>query len=204
MKKIIYTKNLFAGGLFTLANILTYIRIVLVPVYIWLFSFPRWEYRVTALMVFIAAAVTDLYDGRLARSRKEVTKIGRFLDPLADKFLIIGALAQFWMMGLVNGWMVAIIIIRDIWVTVMRVSAIIRGVELQTSKDAKLKTTIQLTVVISIIVFTCSRSILPSLGYSGPLIDPHGHRILNDFLVLVAAVFTVYSWANYIIRSKAA
>ncbi|MCD6308267.1 MAG: CDP-alcohol phosphatidyltransferase family protein [Candidatus Latescibacteria bacterium] len=186
------------------ANILTFLRIALVPLYVWLFSLQQWYTVVIALIVFIVAAVTDLYDGRLARSRKEITKLGKFLDPLADKFLVVGALAQFCVMGLVSVWLVSVIIIRDVWVTVMRIVAIARGTELRTSRDAKVKTAIQLTAVITIIVFTGARIIALKLGYSGPLIDPGGYRLFFNGLLSVAVLFTIYSWAGYLFRKKAA
>lgn len=187
------------AGILNPANMLTFLRIALVPLYIWLFAAGEWHTAILALVVFVTAAVTDLYDGRLARSRKEITKLGKFLDPLADKFLVIGALAQFTLMGLVNVWLVAVIIIRDIWVTAMRVIAIVKGTELKTSGNAKLKTTIQLTVVITIIVLTGARIIAIHFGYNGPLIDFRWYRMLFDGLVGVAVVFTVYSWIRYMV-----
>jgi CDP-diacylglycerol---glycerol-3-phosphate 3-phosphatidyltransferase len=185
-------------SVFTPANLLTFLRIALVPVYLWLFSIHTWSAIALALAVFIGAAVTDLYDGRLARSRKEITRLGKFLDPLADKFLVIGALAQFGIMGLVNIWLVGIIVLRDIWVTVLRVNAIIKGTDLRTSGNAKLKTTIQLTVVITIIVFTGVRLFAHHHGYEGPLTDLAMHRIFFDVLVSIAMMFTVYSWIEYL------
>jgi len=194
-------ENRIAGNL-NPANMLTIFRIVLVPVYVWLFSMQEWHAAVIALVVFVVAAVTDLYDGRIARSRKEITKLGKFLDPLADKFLVIGALAQFCVMGLVNFWLVLVIIVRDVWVTVMRVDAIRKGREMKTSENAKLKTTIQLTVVITIIVFSGARIIAIHFGYEGPLIDITWHRIFYNTLLSVAVIFTVYSWFRYMIRKR--
>ena len=155
-------------------------------------------------LVFIIAAVTDLYDGRLARSRKEITAVGKFMDPLADKFLVIGALAQFALMGLVNAWLIAIIVVRDVWVTLLRVVALARGTELQTSGNAKLKTTIQLTAIITIIVFTGARLIALRFGYDGPLVDLGAYRVFFNLLVSVAVVFTLYSWFQYMFRSHPA
>jgi len=186
------------------ANILTFLRIALVPLYIWLFSIGRWYTAIIALMVFVAAAVTDLFDGRLARRRKEITKLGKFMDPLADKLLVIGALAQFCVMGLVNFWLVGVIILRDVWVTAMRVAAIVRGTELQTSENAKLKTTVQLVTVITIIVLTGARIIALHFGYTGPLVNADRLRMFFNILVSVAVVFTVYSWVRYMVREGAA
>jgi CDP-diacylglycerol---glycerol-3-phosphate 3-phosphatidyltransferase len=186
----------------TPANLLTSLRILLVPVYLWFFSLRTWEAVVIALLVFIGAAVTDLYDGRLARSRREITRLGKFLDPLADKFLVIGALAQFGLMGLVNLWLVGIIVVRDVWVTALRVIAISRGGELPTSSGAKVKTTIQLTVIITIIVFTGVRIIANRYGLQGLATDPGAYRLFFDGLLLVAVMFTVYSWLVYIFKGR--
>jgi CDP-diacylglycerol--glycerol-3-phosphate 3-phosphatidyltransferase len=176
------------------ANLLTTLRILLVPLYLWLFAQGTWIMAILALGVFVIAAITDLYDGKLARRRKEITRLGKFMDPLADKILVIGALVQFWVMGLVNAWLVGIIIVRDFWVTLMRIRAIKNGTELKTSGNAKLKTTIQLTVVITIIVLTGVRITARDFGYTGPWINPSGYRIIFDILVSVAVIFTVYSW----------
>ncbi|MFC1490252.1 CDP-diacylglycerol--glycerol-3-phosphate 3-phosphatidyltransferase [Candidatus Latescibacterota bacterium] len=189
---------------FTLANMLTILRIILVPVYLGFFSRGTWGSVVIALIVFIIAAVTDLYDGRLARQRKEETSLGKFLDPLADKFLVLGALIQFWLMGLVSGWLVGVIVIRDVYVTVMRINAIMKGTELATSGDAKLKTGIQLTVVITTIVFTGGRMIAMTLlpDYNGTWIDINNYIMFYNGLLSVAVIFTIYSWVKYLIPAK--
>ena len=191
-------------NLLTAANILTLVRILLVPLYLWLFAGKTPVTVVLALIVFVIAAVTDLYDGKLARSRKEITKLGKFMDPLADKFLVIGALVQFWVMGLVNIWLVGIIILRDVWVTLMRIIAISQGKELKTSRDAKLKTTIQLTVVITTIVFTGVRIIVMDIlpDYNGKWVAVENYRLFFNGLLLVAVVFTLYSWFKYMFERK--
>lgn len=186
----------------TLANMLTTLRIALVPLYLWLFSHRTWDMAILALVVFIAAAVTDLYDGRLARSRKEITRFGKFMDPLADKFLVVGALAQFALMELVNFWLVGVIVVRDIWVTAMRIIAIKEGKELKTSGNAKLKTTVQLTVVITIIVLSGARIVAQHFGYTGPLTDFNAYKIFFNILLAVAVILTIYSWFRYMFRGN--
>ena len=187
------------SAVWTLSNMLTMFRIVLVPVYLWMFAQETVTGAVGALLVYIIASVTDLYDGKLARSRREVTTLGKFLDPLADKFLVIGALLQFSYMGLVNIWLVGIIVIRDVWVTVMRIHAMRTNQELMTSSDAKVKTTIQISVIITIIVFWGVRSILVQTGVTGTVIDVSLYRLFFDVIVGVAVVFTLYSWGKYMI-----
>ena len=186
------------------ANMLTTARILLVPLYLWLFAGRTWETVILALIVFVIAAVTDLYDGKLARSRKEITKLGKFMDPLADKFLVISALIQFYVMGLVNIWLVGIIVFRDVWVTLLRVTAIIDGKELKTSKDAKLKTTIQLTVVITTIVFTGVRIIVMDLypDYNGKWVAIESYRMFFNGLLSVAVAFTLYSLFRYLLINR--
>jgi len=186
------------------ANMLTMLRIALVPLYVWLFSMQRWDTVFIALIVFIIAALTDMYDGKIARRRAEITRLGKFMDPLADKLLVISALAQFWIVGLVNFWLVSVIIIRDVWVTIIRIDAMNKGTELKTSRNAKLKTTIQLTVVITIIVFTGSRFLALHLGYNGQLVDISFHKIFFNLLLSVAVIFTLYSWFKYMIRGRIA
>jgi CDP-diacylglycerol---glycerol-3-phosphate 3-phosphatidyltransferase len=188
----------------TPANLLTSLRILLAPVYLWFFSLSTWTSVCMALAVFIIAAVTDLYDGRLARQRKEITRIGKFMDPLADKLLVIGALVQFGVMGLVNLWLVGIIVLRDVWVTFLRVDALRNGRELKTSGNAKLKTTIQLTVIITIIVLTGVRMIALHFGCHGIPIDSAVYRIVFDCLLAVAVAFTLYSWFVYQWRRRSA
>ena len=184
------------------ANMLTISRIVLVPFYVWLFSQQSWYTVVISLLVFIIAALTDFYDGKLARRRKEITKLGKFMDPLADKFLVVAALAQFCFMGLVNFWLVSIIIVRDLWVTGMRILAIKRGTELKTSGNAKLKTSIQLSVIITIIVFTGIRISALHFGYRGPLVDIDAYRVFFNILLSIAVIFAVYSWFRYVVIER--
>ena len=193
-------------GILNPANMLTMLRIMLVPLYLWLFAIKTWEAVVLALIVFVIAAVTDLYDGKLARSRKEITKFGKFLDPLADKFLVVGALVQFWVMSLVNFWLVVIIVLRDVWVTILRIIAIKNGTELKTSSNAKLKTTIQLTAIITTIVFTGVRLIIMDFlpDYSGQWIKIENYRTFFNGLLLVAVVFTLYSWIRYMFQRSPA
>ena len=193
-------------NILTLANMLTILRIALVPLYLWLYDRYTWGSIVLALIVFVTAAVTDLYDGRLARSRKEITKFGKFMDPLADKFLVVGALVQFCLMGLISVWLVSVIVVRDIWVTMMRIVAIVRGYELKTSRDAKIKTTIQLTAIITTIVLTGARKIAMALypNYSGQWVAIEGYRLLFNGLMAVAVLFTLYSWFRYQFQGKPA
>lgn len=192
--------------LLTLANILTMSRILLVPLYLYLFAMRTWYGVFLAGIVYGIAAVTDLFDGRIARNRNEVTRLGKFLDPLADKFLVIGALIQFCLMGLMNAWLVGIIVVRAVWVTSLRIHAIARGKELKTSGNAKLKTTIQIVVISTTIVVFGARSVVIEFfpGYAGQWIELDNYRMFFNGLLLVAVAFTLYSWGRYMLGGETA
>ena len=79
-----------------LPNAITVARIAVAPAIVWLIVFPSWRVRLAAWILYLAAAITDYYDGKLARSRNLVTDLGRLLDPLADKMLLVCTLAPMW------------------------------------------------------------------------------------------------------------
>ena len=96
-----------------------------------------------AFVVFVVAAVTDFFDGRLARSSDRITPLGRFLDPLADKILVTAALVAFVWDSMVHVWLVIPVIVRDVVITGLRLYSIYHGRELATSQLAKWKTATQ-------------------------------------------------------------
>ena len=99
---------------FNLPNTLTFIRILLVPVYIGLFSTPTAGRSLWAAAVFGSAALTDWLDGYIARRRGQVTKIGRLFDPIADKFLVISGLVLLVQFQRVAAWLAIALIVRDL------------------------------------------------------------------------------------------
>lgn len=140
-----------------LANRITITRITMIPIFmvvLWSSGLPYREYIAT--MVFLLAASTDYLDGYLARVRREVTVVGKFLDPLADKLLIATALIALLDMRLVPGWAVIIIITRDLVVTGLRTVAASKGVVLAAGRLGKWKTVSQVVAV--------SLLILPDTG----------------------------------------
>ena len=119
------------------------------------------EHRIWALIVFIFASLTDFLDGWTARKLRQETDTGKFLDPLADKFLVISALVAFLFLDpLIPLWMVIIIIARDLLITLMRYLAIKKGTELKTSRLGKFKTAFQMIgIIVIIMVFIVRHSI---------------------------------------------
>ncbi len=139
--------------LMNLPNILTILRVVSVPFFIWLLLREDFVSRVIAFALFVFASVTDLIDGYLARKWKQETELGKFLDPLADKMLVLGAFITFLgMSSQVELWMVLCIVGRDMLITVMRWLAIREGKSLRTSVFGKIKTSFQMFAIITILL----------------------------------------------------
>ncbi len=136
-----------------LANLLTTIRIVLIPFFIYLLIQPEIWMRLTAFAIFAVASITDLVDGYIARRYRQETSLGRFLDPFADKALVVGAFLTFlFLSAQVQLWMVLCIIGRDMLITLLRFLAIRKGEILRTSTFGKVKTTFQMFCIVIIII----------------------------------------------------
>ena len=150
-----------------LPNTLTASRIAITPLIATLPFSNSWSWRFVAWSLFAAAAITDFFDGRLARSRNEITDLGKMLDPLADKLLLVGTfIPMFWLMG--SGlsaslsaqsrtpfvtpfgrvglpfWIIAVVLGRELFMTVFRQAAARKGVVIASIGPAKWKTTFQL------------------------------------------------------------
>ncbi|MDH4262141.1 MAG: CDP-diacylglycerol--glycerol-3-phosphate 3-phosphatidyltransferase [Spirochaetia bacterium] len=143
----------------TIPNILTVMRLIIIPFFLFFIFRDNPASRLIAVILFIIAAVSDFLDGYLARKLSQDSKFGRFLDPLADKMLVIATLLAFTMLdNQVSMWMVITIIGRDMIVTLMRYLAIRKGTELKTSRLGKTKTALQMTAIIMILLILFVRS----------------------------------------------
>ena len=123
-----------------LPNILTVGRILMTPFFIIFLFYDHPYAKIWALCIFVIAMLTDIYDGYYARKHNLVTDYGRFLDPLADKVMILSALISFAMMNVIPFWMVTIIIFRDVFITGLRTVMSSKNMVMVTSKIAKRKT----------------------------------------------------------------
>ncbi|MDP7609291.1 MAG: CDP-diacylglycerol--glycerol-3-phosphate 3-phosphatidyltransferase [Candidatus Marinimicrobia bacterium] len=132
---------------------LTLTRILLTPIFILLLFLNNPYSNLYALLVFIIASITDAYDGYFARKYEIVTPEGMFLDPLADKILVSSAFISFAILGVVEYWMVILIIFRDFFVTGLRMAMVRKGLNMVTSNIAKAKTGIQISLIIFILLF---------------------------------------------------
>ena len=132
-------------------NLLTVLRILLVPVLVVALLANAGEGDVLAAIVFSLASVTDFVDGYLARARNSVTTFGKLMDPLADKLLIIAALISLVSLHRLAAWIAMVIIARELAVTVLRMGASQAGVIMPASNFGKLKTCIQIAAVLGVI-----------------------------------------------------
>ncbi len=191
----------------TPANVVTMIRICLVPVFVVALISPwpdaiglaflnPWKAWIAAL-IFVAISCTDWLDGYLARSRGEVTDFGKFMDPLADKVLVVAALLVLIELGSLPSWPVLIIVAREFIVSGVRMVAASKGEVIAASWYGKFKTVFQM---IAIVLFVVKES--PAI--TGML--PHGLNValyVLSWLVMIAAlILTIISMADYIWKAR--
>lgn len=177
-----------------LPNKLTLLRIVLIPVFVVLMELSFSYHLVWALVIFIAAAITDQLDGHLARKNNQVTSFGKLADPLADKLLTISALISFLECNVpyLPGWVVIIIIGRELIVTGIRLIAMTGNNVIAASVWGKAKTVSQMVTIIAVMLYL----ILESLNISG---FPYGAcRYAILALVTVMVALTLVSGFDYV------
>jgi len=197
-----------------LANKLTMGRIIAIPFFI-LFMFIGNIYtRVAALLIFILAALTDMYDGIIARHREEVTNFGKFIDPLADKLIVSAAFISFVQLRelAIPAWMVILVISREFIITGLRSVAASRGTIISASLSGKFKTTSQMVVIITILLILIVNAVLKNYWHTTPLelqAFLGWERVLGYildrapyWLMLVVTILTVISGFNYIFKNK--
>jgi len=152
-------------------NVITAVRVLLLPLFVYLIFQPSQASRVAAFIIFTMASLSDLIDGYLARRLKQETDLGRFLDPLADKLLVLGAFITFiFLSEQIPLWTVLCILARDILITMLRHLSRYQGSVLRTSRLAKLKTAFQMfsiiVILMSFMVITVKERSLINLQYN--------------------------------------
>jgi CDP-diacylglycerol--glycerol-3-phosphate 3-phosphatidyltransferase len=163
--------------------------------------------RVAALLIFIAASITDWYDGRIARATGTVTVIGTFLDPLVDKMLIAAALVGFVEMGElhIRAWMVVLIISREFLITGLRSLAASRGMVVASERAGKFKMASQITAIITILVILILNSAFEKWPVIAPNVPSGWELLLRQvlertpfWLVFATTLLTIVSGVFYI------
>ena len=136
--------------LLNVANALTVLRLLLVPVFIWLSLLPGDRAGLAAVVVFVVAAFTDRLDGQLARSRGLVTSFGKIADPIADKALTLSAFVLLSVNHRLWWWVTILIVVRELGITVMRFFMLRRAV-MAASRGGKIKTTLQMVGLVGLL-----------------------------------------------------
>ncbi|MEG1255171.1 CDP-diacylglycerol--glycerol-3-phosphate 3-phosphatidyltransferase [Clostridium sp.] len=171
-----------------LANKLTVLRMILVPVFLICSMYNTVEANIVALIIFIVASITDKLDGYIARSKNQITNFGKFMDPLADKLLVTCALILLVEKGIIPAWVVVVIISREFIVSGLRTLAASQGVVIAASNWGKLKTVIQMIAII--------------MGLLLPIYNAPWLNVITNISVYIAAIITVISGIDYFVKGK--
>ena len=181
-------------------NLLSLFRIILTPLFIICLFANSSSAKLYALIIFVIAAITDAYDGHLARKYNQITPEGKFLDPLADKFLVLSAFISFAYIGIIDFWMVGIITFRDLFITGLRWIISNNGFEFVTSKLSKYKTAFQLIIIILTLIFLTIEGF--NIESFIPTIDIIKKYNIIYLLTSFTAIFTAYTGVNYLYTNR--
>ena len=192
-----------------LPNRLTLMRILLIPpILVFLLPFPDrpvwlgWntfiaEYgRLTAFLLFAAASITDLLDGKVARSRGLVTTLGKFLDPIADKMLVVAVLVALVQTGRVHALIAIIVIIREFVITGVRLVAVEHGVVIAAGNLGKAKTVSQVIAILLILAEDLLARLLE------PFLAGDWISCTSNLALWLSVVLTVWSGLHYLVQNR--
>ena len=184
-----------------LPNKLTISRIILTFVFMFFLFSKGLVFRYLALFTFAAAALTDYYDGKIAREKNMITDFGKFFDPIADKILILGAFLAFVELKLVPAWIVVLIATREIIITGLRIFATTQGRVIAADLGGKHKTISQVVAIFVILIFMCVKETFGKYSSANGELE----RWFLDaimLLMLITVALTLISGVSYLIRNK--
>jgi CDP-diacylglycerol--glycerol-3-phosphate 3-phosphatidyltransferase len=179
-----------------LPNILTMLRIAAIPLLATLLLSPTREAGFWAAAVFAIASITDWLDGYLARRMGIVTVFGKFLDPIADKLIVMAAMIMILPFDRVPAWMVLVILGREIIITGLRGIASSEGIVIPASDLGKFKTIFQIVAILGLILHYDYSWFF---GIAHPLLTVNMHHI-GMFFLWIATVLTIWSGIDYLVR----
>lgn len=182
-----------------LPNKLTVLRMILVPFFVLAILWPFPHHYLIALIIFGAASYTDHLDGMLARKNNQITDFGKFMDPLADKILVISALVCFVSLGLCDVWLVLLIIAREFMVTSIRLVAAGKGSVIAANNWGKAKTVSQI-IAICVILLLQYIGELGGLGLVGFVTEKMAVLFwgIGEVFLAIATFFAVLSGLIYL------
>jgi len=181
---------------FNLPNILTMMRIAAIPLLAALLMSPTRSAGFWAAALFAIASITDWLDGYLARRMGIVTIFGKFLDPIADKLIVMAALIMILPFNRVPAWMVLVILGREIIITGLRGIASTEGIVIQASDLGKFKTIFQIVAILGLVLHYDYNWVF---GIAHPLLTVNMHNI-GMFFLWIATMLTIWSGVDYLVR----
>ncbi|MCK9407694.1 MAG: CDP-diacylglycerol--glycerol-3-phosphate 3-phosphatidyltransferase [Bacteriovoracaceae bacterium] len=183
-------------------NQLTLLRIALTPVFLYYLFSADPVHKQIALGIFVLAAITDWYDGYVARRWGFITRWGKFLDPLADKILTSAAFISFIYIGYAEAWMVWVIVVRDFLMTFLRAYGEWKGKSINTSGFAKTKTFFQLVVIYLFLLEYIVRTDSNLNIQFGWLFDIVASPMIMFVLMFITTILTAITGILYLIYNK--
>jgi CDP-diacylglycerol--glycerol-3-phosphate 3-phosphatidyltransferase len=186
-------RRTLAEDALNLPNLLTLARVFAIPFLVWLLDTPTPVRNFWACIVFTAAAITDMLDGYLARKMGVVSVLGKFLDPLADKLIVMAALVWMVPMGRIPAWVVVLLLARELSVTGLRSVAASEGVVISAGQEGKTKTALQMIGIVALVLGYPYH--LVYLGFDLGVVDMvHVGRML----IYLSLLFSFASAAQYV------
>ena len=183
------------------ANRLTMLRIILTFVFMFFLFIPALWAKATALLIFIFAALSDFFDGRIAQKRNMVTDFGKLMDPIADKILVLAAFAAFVQIQLIDAWMFVIIVAREILITSLRLFALNKGKVLSAAKAGKHKTLSQMVVIFYILGFIVLKEAILAFSTWNPAWESFFRNSIYMMMLLTVGL-TLYSGLSYLWENR--
>lgn len=172
-----------------LPNKITLFRVIMIPIFLVVYLLPNIPYgKYIAAAIFVIAALSDFLDGYLARKNNLVTNFGKFMDPLADKLLVSGALICFVEFELMPSWVVFVIIAREFIISGFRLVASDNGIVIAASWWGKIKTNVQMIMSVMLIV-----------NFDHPVMNT-----LEQIAIYLALALTVISLIDYMVKNRTA
>ena len=163
----------------TTANKITVLRIILIPVFL-IFAYNH--LMVPALIVYLVACLSDMADGYIARHYNQITNFGKFMDPLADKMLVLAAMCFFIENGQMPGWAVAVVLFREFAVSGLRLIAVEQNRVIAAAWSGKIKTAVTMICLAVMMVLSTP--------------------VLNWICIILILLTTVYSGVEYFMKNK--
>lgn len=185
-------------------NKLTLLRLLLVPFYVFFLLMPPIPHHyLAALIIFAAAAYTDHLDGKIARKKNLITDFGKFADPLADKVMILSALACFIQLDLTNAVVLIIVVTREFAVTSVRLSALSKGKVVAANNWGKIKTISQIAAVLAVMLlqYVLELNSIGLIKLENPEAVSLIFNVIGEILLWISVIFTLISGIIYIIQN---